>query len=709
MGKLDDLSAAMFSEVEKLNVTEWAEKYRVLPPETSRIHGPMNYGITPYLRKIANSIMQENPAQIISIMKGSQLGFSIGGLFSMMGWAISQDPGNILFITETLNKVKEQMQGPISEMINNSDLVDLVGNHNVRLQRDAKGSRNTRNGASGDTSDGLKFKDGKLYTWSGKNIGSLSSWSIKYGIYDEIERWKGHYKNAGDFMTLVEPRHKSFADEMKMIFGSTPEVEQTSNIKPLYLLGNQEKYHIPCPHCGAMIDLVWNVKVDGEDAGIVYKRDKNGKFIDGSAEYICQLCSGSFKEKHKFEMYDDEEIAFRKGQKGGQYSPVCDWIPTAEAYSWRYQSFQISSLYAPSGFFSWNKYASEWCEIHPINAPIKIGRLHGFINQTLGDTWVEKVREITSDSLRTNQRNYAPGIVPDILCKSDGNGEIVLLTCAIDLNGVMGNNDKFEDDDVRLDYEVVAWCESGDEDYVTSYSVDHGSIGTFERSRDRERRLKSKTPRGKKWTYRHGANNNVWDEFTEKVLNREWLRESGIKMKISICGVDTGNYTKFANKYVYKHLQCVALKGDKEEDYTKFGVDKLYVKKGTQSKLYRVENNNIKDKLADEMELGWDFDKGGEQPNGFMNFPLCQDGKYTKAYFKEYEGEKRDLKKDSIGKVIGMRWQKKATDAAQHFFDCRVYNIAVKKLVKQRVCDKQKVEVDWKNLCTIVLKKKAVD
>ena len=56
--------------------------------------------------------------------------------------------------------------------------------------------------------------------------------------------------------------------------------------------------------------------------------------------------------------------------------------------------------------------------------------------------------------------------IPEKLSVKDGNGQVVLITLASDLNGKM--------DDARLDYEVVAWTESG-----ANYSIDHGSIGTF--------------------------------------------------------------------------------------------------------------------------------------------------------------------------------------------------------------------------------------
>lgn len=692
---------ALFAQIEKLSPVDWAEKYRYLPKKTSNFDGPMSYDLTPYLRKIANCIMADNPAQIISIMKSSQIGFSIGGLFSMLGWIISQSQANTLFITETDKKVKQQMNGPISEMINNSDIKDLVGNNNIRDFRD---TRSKRNSSSGDTSEGLEFGDGTLYTWSGQNIGNLSSWSIKYGIYDEIERWKGNYSNAGDFLGLVEPRHKSFEADMKMVFGSTPETDDDSNIKPLYKKGNQEKYHIPCKECGTEITLEWDTEVNGERAGVIYERDKNGKFIENSARYKCQVCGGVWKQKHVYQMYDEENIAQRAIDNGQNTVHVCDWKATSEPENWRYQSFHINALYSPEGFFDWNKYAREWTEITPINAPPKIGAMQTFINQTLGDTFKIKTKEPKASNLQKNIRGYQIGVVPDALSIDDGNGPIVLITLAVDLNGTMGKT--VEEDDVRLDYEIRAWSMKGDEDYVVSYSVDHGSIGTFERSHIRKAKERNSTKADKrtKWTYRHNQENSVWTEL-ENIIKTPLQTDDGKRMHIGICGVDTGNYTVYANKFVANNAISYAIKGKSDKDSTRTDKDMPYFKKGTKHKLFIVEGDLLKDVLAESMELRADVDNGDEQQNGFINFPTSDGKKYTyDTYFKEYEGEKRQVYYDNNKKVKGIRWKKKYDSAPNHFFDTAYYNSALQKITTFLVCKENKVDVSWENFCNLILK-----
>lgn len=689
----------LFKEIEKLSVTQWAERYRTLPKKTSNFDGPMSYDLTPYLRKIANSIMQLNPAQIIAIMKGSQLGFSIGGIFSMLGWIISQDQANTLFITETDKKVKQQMNGPINEMINHSDCKDLVGNSNIRDFRDTRGKRNI---STGDTSDGIEFGDGTLYTWSGQQIGKLSSWSVQYGLYDEVDRWKGNYANAGNFMKLVEPRHKSFKNEMKMIFGSTPEIDELSNIKPLYLNGNQEKYHIPCKHCGEEIHLIWYDNINGEKAGVVFDRDKNGKFIENSARYVCQSCGGTFKQKHVFHMYDEENIAFRAMERGQKASHVCDWKPTAEPLDWRWQSFHLSSLYSPEGFFDWNHYAREWADIHPVNAPVKKGALQAFMNQVLGETYKKGTKNVKANQLQSNCRNYAIGTVPNKMSVDDGNGEIIMLTMAMDMNGTMG--DAVEDDDVRLDWEIRAWCVRGDELFVNSYSIDHGSIGTFVRADERHRQERQGTidEDRKKYTYRFGFPNSVWNEASD-ILNATYKSDDGRTMKIGYAGLDTGNFTKYANEFVRKHDRCIGLKGADEDNYTSFKNNKDFFAKIKDGVGYLVEGNRVKDLIADKIEESWDIMKDPTQPLGFINFATPSETKYTyDKYFKEFEGEHRILKYDASNNPVGMKWEKKHTYAANHYWDCAVYNEVLPKIACYLVCREKNVEVSWKNFCAIL-------
>jgi phage terminase large subunit GpA-like protein len=669
MNNIIKLEKYFRNKISNLTPVEWAEENRVLTPDITNWPGPMSYDRTPYLKEIANSIMSSDSGQIFAIMKGSQIGFSIGGIFTMMGWVISQSPANMLFMVNDDAGIKRAMQGPVDQMINSSGISNLIRATNTR------GGRNQK---TGDTIKGKTFPNGNLYTWSGQAIGSLSQISVKYGFYDELERYPVADKKAGSLISLIEERHKSFSDTRKLYFISTPEIKQTSNIEPIFLKGDQRKYHLPCKCCGEMINLVWykNVEHLNNPVGVIFDRKSNGELISDSVRYRCQKCGETFDQTHVYDCYENDD---------------CQWIPTSKAISKIYRSYHISALYAPPGMYNWKYYAQKWCEIHPRQEPVKVEELKTFINQCLGQTWEAKSKSIRINEIMKNTFNYDINTIPIQLSKEHGNGGIVLITCAVDLNGLI--------DDARLDYEVRAWAESG-----SSYSIDHGSIGTFQRSKvvrsGQAKKYKKNDEDRIKWTYQHGYPNNVWDVFYKDILNRIYETDAGGKMKIFFTGVDTGHFTQYAYDFVNKfYPSVIGLKGPSDNKYSNFDNNKALFKQSSEIKnLYLPEINKIKDNLSRRMELKWDEDIGVEQPDGYFNFPNPSGEKYNmKNYFSHFESEKRDIEINNSGTAISSRWVKKHSSSVNHMWDCFVYNEAVKEIVVSLICKEAKVPVSWNN------------
>lgn len=126
MNSLNKIIDALNVDLVYKTPVEWAEQNRVLTPDITNWPGRMSYGRTPYLKEIADSIMPDDSGQIFAVMKGSQIGFSIGGIFTQMGWIISESPANMLFIVADDEGVKRAMQGPIDQMINSSGLSSLI-------------------------------------------------------------------------------------------------------------------------------------------------------------------------------------------------------------------------------------------------------------------------------------------------------------------------------------------------------------------------------------------------------------------------------------------------------------------------------------------------------------------------------------------------------------------------------------------------------
>jgi phage terminase large subunit GpA-like protein len=646
--------------------SEWAESNRVMSSDVSSQSGKFSFDYTPYLREVVDTMSPNHPARIVAVMKGAQIGFSTGVIENAIGFIISQAPGNILFLTGHADLAGEAMNGKIDQMIESTGLRKSIRPNVIKK----------KNQRTGDTAKSKEFAGGSLTAGSAGNHKLLRQRSVKYGFIDDFDAAKKSTKESGSTTEMIEQRFAAYYDYgMKLYYISTPEVKQTSNIEPVYELGDKRKFHVPCPCCGDYIDLRWTFKQDGKEAGITYKIDENGKLIDGTVGYTCQSCFGFFKDNKKQEML-----------LAGEWKPTA--VPSEEGYF----SYHLSALYAPVGMYDWERYVRQYLKANPINAPQKTKEMQTFTNLVLGETFEETGKEINSNQLQKNTREYQIKTLPERMSETDGNGKIVLLTCACDLNGVV--------EDARLDYEVLAWTENG-----SSYSIDAGSIGTF--IPNQTKKQKEATDR-EKWTYRNNETGNVWDEYN-KILDIVYETDTGRKMKVFITGVDTGHYTSYAYDFCESTPHYVlALKGENEDSFRKYGKDAPLFKKGrAKNYLYLVDVNKVKDNLSEDIELHWKNDGETSQPSGFMNFPLPENGKYTfKHYYEHYEAETRVTEVDSSGDQIGARWTN-SKRKQNHFWDVRVYNVALKEILTSMVCKELKIkDFTWNDYVNALLGKR---
>ena len=645
-----------------LTPSEWYEANMVMPLG-SAFPGSYRYHKTPYHREIIDCLSKNHPAHTIAVMKGAQIGVSAGVLTASVGYIIAESPANTLFLTGHSELSKEAVT-KIDQMIDNCGIRHLIRPNVIRK----------KNQKTGDTNMSKEFAGGSLVMGSATNHNLLRQRDIQYAIIDDFDAAKRSSKEAGSTTTLIEQRTAAYATKRKLFYVSTPQLKSQSNIEPVYLLGDQRKYHIPCPCCGEFIVLEWETKLKSDEkerAGITWSEDENGKLIEGSAGYICQECGGFFDDREKTDLLN-----------AGQ------WIPTAKPSKSGYYSYHISALYAPTGMFSWEHYVNQWLECHPKDEAVDQAKLKTFVNVVLGETYEEESKELSATQLQKNQRAYKIGVIPEKLSIADGNGKIVLLTFACDLNGV--------EDDARLDYEIVAWSEN-----ESSYSVEHGSFGTFipregNKKADREH-----------WTYRHGSNKSVWPKVLEKLQNK-YPTDTGREMKIAISGIDAG----YLDKYVYPFIESCnitvwALKGDTTANFTNNGVDKKFYKPSrSYNRMYILESNIIKDDLATRMSLVWNPKIHEKQPSGFMNFPQGSDGLYQyNNFFSHYEAEKRLPNTDSMGEIKGFKWEKKNSTVQNHLFDCHCYNMAIKAIFVERICKELKIQNGvWKDYVDLVRK-----
>lgn len=647
--------------------SDFVEDRRIMTSDVSAWAGKFSYNKTPYLKEIVNRLSSNDPARIVAVQKGSQIGFTAGVIEGGIVWIISEAPGPIIFMCGDKDLTREVVEKRLEQAIDSCRI-----RHLIRPNAQRAGGQRT-----GDTTSSKEFAGGWLLAEGVNNTNKLRNRSIMYGFIDDFDAADIEHKREGSFRNLIETRFASYAFKMKLFYISTPTIKGQSNIENVFILGDQRYYHVPCPRCGEFIVLKWRCDSDFDKntkAGIHFELDEVGKLIDNAVGYICQKCGEFFKETEKTEM-------LLHGK----------WIPTAEPSEPGYYSYHISSLYAPAGMYDWKHYARKFLECYPNGLMNKanVPNLKTFLNLCLGQTYEERGRAPKIMQLALNTRNYKIGEVPCTLSETDGNGRIVMITCACDLNGKV--------DDARLDYEVLAYSETG-----STYSIDHGSIGTFQRFLSTEKR--------ELYTYRNNEPLNVWDVFLKDVLEKTYKGDNGKSFPIYAAGIDTGNFTYYANVFIDTHqdlmqpLFVCGLKGEADK-IRKIGADTPIFKKSSEkAHLYLLQVNQIKDEIADRVELEWHEGSGLSQPNGFMNFPQPSGNKYTvKDYFSHFESEHKVAELNNDGSEIGHKWQKRHSTVINHMWDVAVYGRALREIFVDLFLKASKVkEISWGSFCEMM-------
>ena len=123
-----------------------------------------------------------------------------------------------------------------------------------------------------------------------------------FAAADEVDAYPDKIKKEGDVISLVRSRTNAYSRNRKILWISTPLVEQSSKIYRLYLLGDQEKFFVPCKFCGEYQELVWHgVKEDGEAFGIVWENDDHFIPRIETVGYKCPYCGGLMKNYDKIQ------------------------------------------------------------------------------------------------------------------------------------------------------------------------------------------------------------------------------------------------------------------------------------------------------------------------------------------------------------------------------------------------------------------------
>lgn len=261
-----------------LTGSEWADKYRVVPPGTSPEPGPWRTSRTSYLREPVDAAT-DRETEIVVMELSSQLGKS-ESLLNIIGYYADQEPSPQLMLQPTVEMAEAFSKERIEPMFQHSP--GLRG----KLE-EGKDGRGTAKKSS--TTIRMKhFPGGYLALVGANSPAGLASRPIRVLLCDEVDRY-GETKE-GDPLKLAIQRTQNFANR-KIVLVSTPTIKDSSKIHEWFEKSDQRHFYVTCPHCGARHKLEW--------ANVHWDKDKDGRGDPMTAKMFCPECGAQERGPYK--------------------------------------------------------------------------------------------------------------------------------------------------------------------------------------------------------------------------------------------------------------------------------------------------------------------------------------------------------------------------------------------------------------------------
>ena len=353
------------------SVSEWAERCRKIGEGLTANPGPYEFYITPYIREIADNLSDNSPIQETYVIKGTQVGFTVGVLENHMGYCIEYGIGPLLYVGGDQKVAEESMEKRVDEMILNAG---LQGKIRANIQK-KKGK------STGDRTDSKSYGDTFMRAIGPNSESKAATFPSKILQGDEMDKWPVQLKAGGiivgDIFKKLTRRQDTYVRLKKTIGGSSPKQFATSRIEPLVESGDKRYYNIRCPKCNLQQPLKWsNFKWDKTKDGkvdIKWKTIDNEDIIENDPVYYkCENDSCDYRLK------DEEKLELLQ-MKG--YGGTAEWIPTKKANKPFVRSYVLPQWY---GVRPWYEIALEWDDAK--DDPFLLPE---FINDVMAETWKE--------------------------------------------------------------------------------------------------------------------------------------------------------------------------------------------------------------------------------------------------------------------------------------------------------------------------------
>lgn len=367
---------AIWAPPKREKPSRWMESEYVISAEgESAEPGKYSFSRYAFLRDPFDWVVDPD-IELVVLPKAAQIGFTTG-FTGLVASLVDNDPSRILVAMPTQDEGKIWSKDRFDPQV--AATPALRGKIKPAKSRDGN-----------NTLLHKRFPGGTLKIVGANSSTGLSSWPAKYAFADEVDRYPLSAGGEGDPIALIRKRLQTWLKRGgKLVLGSTPKVEQTSIIWHYHQLGDQQRYHVPCPHkeCGEAHPLEWE-----------NLRWEPGK--PETAAYVCPACGTLWSDL-------DRLGAIQKGH----------WAPTVTApVDPKIRSAWIDGLLSPH--VTHVELATGWlaCETND--------QRQAFTNLYLGRPWKIVGEAPEWKRLFDRREHWSPSKLP---------APVLLLTCGVDV------------------------------------------------------------------------------------------------------------------------------------------------------------------------------------------------------------------------------------------------------------------------------------
>lgn len=303
----------------------------------------------------------------VTFMLASRLGKSTV-LENILGYYIDYDPAPMMMVLpdDTLAKRFSKIQ--LAPMIR----------HNPHI-REKFGDMKQK--SEGNEISFKAFRGGHIIMSSAQSPSSLSMYSVRIVLFDEVDRMVSSSGTEGDPIELGKQRAANYLNR-KYIYASSPLIEETSKIDTLFGESDQRFLKVPCPHCEYRQILVFGPRsrYSTLTSGFLKFEKQDSQVINAS--YVCANCKREISEGYK-------EAMIKEGI----------WTKTRPEVK-RHAGFQLSGLY--SSWTTWTEIAQAF-----VRSERNYNRMKTFVNTKLGETFSMRVNyRFETDKFLSRREGY---------------------------------------------------------------------------------------------------------------------------------------------------------------------------------------------------------------------------------------------------------------------------------------------------------------